>query len=95
MLQSGPDLAVLVVIFGYVLVVTVAVLVVAIRSRQRIFTGPLQQRWHDARRALTCAQRRQLWSANLRHRPVCRPELGPAQLAYTRYAADTVPPRRR
>jgi hypothetical protein len=87
--HSDPDLAVLTVIFGSALIVTAAVLVLVIRWRQRIYTGPLQQRWHDARRGLTTAQRRQLWWANMRHRPVSQPELGPAQLAYTRYAADT------
>ena len=87
--HSYPDLAVLVIIFGSALVGTAAALVVTIRWRQRIYTGPLQQRWHDARRGLTTSQRRQLWWANMRHRPVGRPELGPAQLAYTRYAADT------
>ena len=51
--------------------------------------GPLQEQWHEARRGLTSAQRRELWWANVHHRPVGRPDLAPAQLAFARYAVDS------
>ncbi len=84
--HSHPDLAV--IIFGSVLVVMVVAVAVAVRWQGRRNAGPLQERWYAARHGLTVRQRRQVWWANARHRPVGRPELGPAQLAYTRYVAE-------
>jgi hypothetical protein len=86
--HSHPDLAVFFIVFGSVLIFLALVVAVAVRRRLRIYAGPLQEQWHEARRGLTVRQRRQVWWANMHHRPVGRPELGRAQLAYTRYAAD-------
>ncbi len=86
--HSHPDLAVFLIIFGSVLALAVAAVVVAVRWQVRRNAGSLQDQWYAARRGLTVRQRRQLWWANVRHRPVGRPELGPAQLAYTRYVAE-------
>lgn len=86
--HSHPDLTVFLIVFGSVLVLFVVVVVVAVRWQVRRNAGPLQDRWFEARRGLTTRQRGQVRWANMRHRPVGRPELGPAQLAYTQYAAE-------
>jgi hypothetical protein len=86
--HSHPDLAVFFIVVGSVLVLFVVVVAGAVRWQVRRNAGPLQDRWYAARRGLTIGQRWQVRWANMRHRPVGRPELGPAQLACTRYAAE-------
>ncbi len=74
---------------GVALVFVVVVAALTVLIQRRMYAGPLQDRWFDARRGLTFQQRRELWWANAHHRLVGRPELGPAQLARTRYVADS------